>query len=228
MPSKSFKEKEPVEDKEPIKAKEVYKSEKSEKAEKEGKDGTDAKHKQEKEKLEKEHKAEKEHKSEKEHKTEKEQGADGKNYLEKAHKDAETQNYLAFNPGIPVTVPGEHGFPNPVLKTHEKPTLRTEAGYHPQYYATAPGTGEPVIVAKPVEEKWRYYEKDYRVESGPVAYPTGNPIVDRLTALEATVAQLLHFIPESLRPDLTQGALRQEPDAAKAEASAAKSEPPKV
>ena len=37
----------------------------------------------------------------------------------------------------------------------------------------------------------------------------------RLAALEAAVTQLLHFIPENLRPDLSQGALKQEPDAAK-------------
>ena len=32
----------------------------------------------------------------------------------------------------------------------------------------------------------------------------------RLTALEVTVAQLLHFIPSDLRPDLAAGALAQE------------------
>jgi len=40
----------------------------------------------------------------------------------------------------------------------------------------------------------------------------GGPVEQRLAALEATVAQLQHFIPASLRPDLTQGALKQEPD----------------
>jgi hypothetical protein len=46
-------------------------------------------------------------------------------------------------------------------------------------------------------------------------YPTagGDPYAQRLAALEATVAQLVHFIPAELRPDLSQGALKQEPDA---------------
>jgi hypothetical protein len=42
----------------------------------------------------------------------------------------------------------------------------------------------------------------------------GDPYAQRLAALEATVAQLVHFIPAELRPDLSQGALKQEPDAA--------------
>lgn len=37
----------------------------------------------------------------------------------------------------------------------------------------------------------------------------------RLANLEAAVSQLTHFIPKNLRPDLSQGALSQEPDTAK-------------
>ena len=51
-------------------------------------------------------------------------------------------------------------------------------------------------------------------------YP-GGPVEQRLTALESAVSQLLHFIPENLRPDLSQGALKQEPDAAKPGAAGA-------
>jgi hypothetical protein len=49
----------------------------------------------------------------------------------------------------------------------------------------------------------------------------GDPYAQRLAALEATVAQLVHFIPAELRPDLSQGALKQEPEASEAAASKA-------
>ena len=35
----------------------------------------------------------------------------------------------------------------------------------------------------------------------------------RLAAVESALAQLTHFIPENLRPDLSKGALKQEPQA---------------
>ena len=41
----------------------------------------------------------------------------------------------------------------------------------------------------------------------------GDPVEQRLAALEAAVAQLVHFIPADLRPDLSTGALAQEPKA---------------
>ncbi len=47
----------------------------------------------------------------------------------------------------------------------------------------------------------------------------GDPYAQRLAVLEATVAQLVHFIPAELRPDLSQGALKQEPDATEPAAS---------
>ena len=54
---------------------------------------------------------------------------------------------------------------------------------------------------------------------GPGPVGPGDPIEQRIANLEATMTQLLHFIPENLRPDLSQGALKQEPDAAKQGAS---------
>jgi len=61
-------------------------------------------------------------------------------------------------------------------------------------------------------EKTHFDGKDL-VEGG-IFQAVGDPVMSqRVAALEATVAQLMHFIPENLRPDLTQGALRQEPDA---------------
>jgi hypothetical protein len=62
------------------------------------------------------------------------------------------------------------------------------------------------------------YEKHYKIEkveyeyvAGPVATDPGGPVEQRLAALEAAVGQLQHFIPQELRPDLSKGALKQEP-----------------
>jgi len=56
------------------------------------------------------------------------------------------------------------------------------------------------------------------VGPGPVE---GQALEERLSALESAVSQLVHFIPENLRPDLSKGALHQEPDAEKKEAGGA-------
>jgi hypothetical protein len=55
-----------------------------------------------------------------------------------------------------------------------------------------------------------------KFSEGPIG-PIG-PVEDRLAALEASMAQLMHFIPENLRPDLSQGALKQETDVAEPQA----------
>lgn len=57
------------------------------------------------------------------------------------------------------------------------------------------------------------------LETPPIGPVGPGPVEDRLSALEATVAQLMHFIPENLRPDLSKGALRQEPDTGKSDAA---------
>jgi hypothetical protein len=43
--------------------------------------------------------------------------------------------------------------------------------------------------------------------AGPGQVGPGDPVEQRVAALEATVTQLLHFIPADLRPDLSTGAL---------------------
>ena len=69
-------------------------------------------------------------------------------------------------------------------------------------------------------EKVQFDFKDF-VEAG-IPVQQGDPAVaQRLASLEAAVAQLMHFIPQNLRPDLSQGALKQEADMAKPEASSA-------
>jgi hypothetical protein len=53
------------------------------------------------------------------------------------------------------------------------------------------------------------YPENWPVGRGPVG--PGDPVEQRLAALEAAVGQLAHFIPQELRPDLSKGALKQEP-----------------
>ncbi|MBS0276693.1 MAG: hypothetical protein JSR81_03660 [Proteobacteria bacterium] len=62
-------------------------------------------------------------------------------------------------------------------------------------------------------KEWDKYLRDHIFVAGPAHVGPGDPVMtQRVEALEATVAQLLHFIPETMRPDLTQGALAQETD----------------
>lgn len=63
-------------------------------------------------------------------------------------------------------------------------------------------------------EKFEKLEYEHLIGFGPGYGPPGGPVEQRLAALEAAVTQLLHFIPENLRPDLSRGALKQEPDVA--------------
>jgi hypothetical protein len=74
-------------------------------------------------------------------------------------------------------------------------------------------------------EKFEKLESDHLIGWGPGYGPSGGPVEQRLAALEAAVTQLLHFIPENLRPDLSQGALKQEPDAGKPGAAGAAKAP---
>ena len=46
--------------------------------------------------------------------------------------------------------------------------------------------------------------------AGPGHVGPGDPVEQRVAALEATLTQLLHFIPQELRPDLSTGALSAE------------------
>ena len=61
-------------------------------------------------------------------------------------------------------------------------------------------------------EKHEFKEwKDVReFVAGPGVVGPGDPVEQRLAALEATLGQLLHFIPQELRPDLSTGALSAE------------------
>jgi len=224
MPTKLYEEKQVAIDKE---LKEVSKHEKSEKNEKheknekaekeqkdqkdnpdtkqnkdnkDGKDTPDNKQKQEKEKHEKEHKPEKEHKVE------------GKeNLLEKTHKDAgqEVQQY-AVSAAMPAALTAQ--------KHIEKPYV--DVKFHKEFKLEVK---EIKLEKEHKIEKFEAKEKIEKLEyeTLPGSGDPGGPVEQRLAALEAAVTQLLHFIPEELRPDLSQGALKQEPDAGKAAAAGA-------
>jgi hypothetical protein len=233
MASKAFEEKniekqivkEVDKEKELLKHEKPEKTEKSEKLEKEHKDqkdnpdtkqqkdgkdqkdAPDTKHKHEKEKQEKEHKPEKEHKLE-----------NKEALIEKVHKDYETQYVQASQPEAAAA--GIQKFtdkaviadklPHPETKLHKEIKLEIKEHKFEKFEIK-----EHKLEIK--EIKWEY--EGYGGINDP-----GGPVEQRVAALEAAVTKLLHFIPENLRPDLTQGALKQEPDAPK---EGAKAEEPK-
>ncbi len=239
MASKAFEEKqiekqivkEVDKEKELLKHEKQEKNEKSEKLEKEHKDqkdnpdtkqhkdakdqkdGPDTKHKHEKEKQEKEHKPEKEHKIE-----------NKEALLEKVHKDFETQYTQQAPFSEAAAVAGVQKFadksviadklPHPETKLHKE--VKFEIKEHKLEKFEKIEIKEHKFEIK--EVKWEY--EGYGGINDP-----GGPVEQRLAALEAAMTKLLHFIPENLRPDLTQGALRQEADSPK---EAAKPEEPKA
>lgn len=166
----------------------IEKHEKNEKAEKESKDQKDTpdtKHKQEKEKHEKEHKIE---------------GKEG--LLEKTHVD--TLPTAAAQPAGIGTTKLTDKLPQLETKLHKEVKLEIKEIKHEK------------IEIKEHKIEYKEYKNEKIEFEGVVGFPQpGGPVEQRLATLEATVAQLLHFIPENLRPDLSQGALKQEPDAAK-------------
>jgi hypothetical protein len=59
-------------------------------------------------------------------------------------------------------------------------------------------------------EKWEYDGRIRPIE--PIQPVPGGTLEERLTRLESAVAQVTHFIRPELRPDLSRGALKREPD----------------
>ena len=196
---------------------------------KDQKDSPDNKQKQEKEKHEKEQKPEKEHKAEK---------VEHKDYLEKerlrdkVQKDYEVQQ---FSQGPAPAAGAAMQADITALKLPHK-----EAKVEKFEIKEAKHEIKEIKIEKleHKEQKLEKFEfKDHKIEFKefkneklefeylPGSTDPGGPVEQRLAALEAAVTQLLHFIPENLRPDLTQGALKQEADAEK---GAAKPAEPKV
>jgi hypothetical protein len=208
--SSKFEEKQVVEkdlrkDKE-LQAGEKGKSEKAEKESKDQKDHPDSKHA-------KDGKDTKDHpdaKAQKDHKDGHKEGKEHKELLpDKTHKDDNhevfTQAFAAQQPQPPQAQAHPKLFEKPLVETKFHKEVKIEKLEFKEYK----------------HEKFEHKEKSEKEKieflevygGGP---PPGGPgpVEQRLTALETTTAQLLHFINQDSRPDLSQGALRQEPDAA--------------
>ena len=217
MGSRQFEEKQAVEkdlpkeslqDKHSLKVeKDNLKSEKEAFGAKEHKDKEPHKEKEkEKDKLEKE--KEKEHKDkEKEHKVEKE------DLLEKIPKTEGHEVYPQAQ--LPGAAPAGGQKSPEKYSAIDKIQIKPEVKEKPEKIEIK----EKFEFKEYKHEKFEKLESDHLIGYGPGYGPgygaPGGPVEQRLAALEAAVTQLLHFIPENLRPDLSQGALKQEPDAAK-------------
>jgi hypothetical protein len=187
MPTKFFVEKEIAIDKGYSKDKEISKHEKNEAVEKAGKDASDGKH----------------HLHDK-----------------VSHKDTEVlqQPHEAVGGASPQGIQKQVGFEKltdgtkfikPEIKEFKHEKFEIKEFKHE--------------IKEFKHEKIEIKEKNEKLEfeTIPGGVPIGDPgegvsVNQRLANLEAVMTQLLHFIPAELRPDLTKGALKQEPDAAKA------------
>jgi hypothetical protein len=226
--SSKFEEKQIVE-KELRKEKELQvgekgKNEKAEKEHKDQKDNPDAKHAKESKdnKDNPDTKAQKDHKEG--HKDTKEgkekEGKEHKEHLpDKTHKDVGEVQYTQAFAAQPLHA---QGYPKPIEKPLSDIKLHKEVKIEIK---------EKIEVKEFKHEKFEHKDKfekekfEFEGWGGGLWPGDPGPVEQRLTALEATMAQLLHFIPKELRPDLSQGALRQEPDAAPGEAAAKPTDP---
>jgi hypothetical protein len=215
MPTKQFVEKQTVKEisKEKEIAKEKHEKEKAEKEKhekvetKESKDAKDTPDKQHKEKAEKE-KHEKEVKEQKE-KSEKHEHKE-KELVKEHGKEVEHKQILESVQTAP-------GAPHDAVTAQAQAEAASPAKLPEKFYL------EKIHPEKTKIEKFEKHEiheklpiletKQLRdtIVAGPVHVGPGVPVEDRLTALEAAYAQLAHFIPQDLRPDLSKGALKQEP-----------------
>jgi hypothetical protein len=217
MPSKLFEEKQAVEKdlpKESSQDKITLKVEKDNlKSEKEAIGGKEHKEK-EKEGYKDKDKEKELHKSEKEHKVE---GKEGHVPKIEVHE---------IYPQVAAAPAGLGAQKNPEkYAALEKIQIKPEIKEKPEKYEIKEKP-EPKEFKHEKFEKFEKLESDHLVGWGPGYGPTGGgPVEQRLAALEAAVTQLLHFIPENLRPDLSQGALKQEPDAGKQGAAGAAKAP---
>lgn len=175
----------PEKDKEIIKDK--HEKEKTEKEKHEKNETKEHKDKQEKEKNEKE-KHEKEQKEAKEHKEQKEH----KDKLEKHEKQEKPEKE-------------KH---EKELKDHKEAAKEKEAVKEKE-------TIKPEKEGKLEQKELEKIQPDGKelVETQIPQQPGDPTNEQRLAAVESALAQLTHFIPENLRPDLSKGALKQEPQA---------------
>lgn len=224
LPDKLVNEKLPTKDKH---EKEKIEADKPHKDTKDAKDAKEQKDKQEKEKHEKE-------KQEKDGKSETKDSHDKVKH-EKEARDIKT--------AVKEHLPKETSLEKlPETKGAETEAGTPAAAASEEAMAASPQKVVEKVIEKGHKEKEKF-EKSEKLEKfeikefdkvihdvkyleGPPFGPVGpGPLESRLSALEAAVSQLMHFIPENLRPDLSKGALRQEPDAEKKEHGASGSEP---
>ena len=234
----------PVPDKLPTKDKHEKEKSEADKAPKDTKDHKDQKEhkdKQEKEKHEKE-------------KQEKEGKNEAKDHADKVKHEKEVKDHKRVLPKE--LSPKEVKDISLEKQLETKPVENetgTPAPPAPEAAAASAQKSLEKFIEKPIAEKIQKekdkFEKSEKVEKfeikefdkiihdvkyleAPVVGPVGPGPVEaqsleqRLSALEGAMSQLVHFIPENLRPDLSKGALRQEPDAEKKEAGGAPASEP--
>ena len=188
MTDKVFSEVAKPKEKELAKEKELQK----EKDKEHGKPEKDVKdHKEQKD-----HKENKDHKDSKDQKDQKDKDKD-KDKDGKDHKDQKDQK--------------DHK--NESKEKHEKEKVEKEHKDHKETAKEPKEHKEPKEQLKEIEQPSKPL-----FEGGPPMGGADPAIAQRLAALEATMAQLLHFIPANMRPDLATGALAQESDADKTSA----------
>jgi hypothetical protein len=176
-----------------------HKHQKDTKETKDNKDQKEHKDKQEKEKHEKE-KQEKEHKNEKQEKHEKEHFKE-KDFQKEGHKELEQQQMLMQPQMAAMDQAASFHKLVEYKQIQEKPQFKFEKHEKNEW--------------KEIKIEWKESHEVFKglFESGPINVGQGgDPYSQRIANLEAVVTQLLHFIPENLRPDLSQGALKQEAD----------------
>ena len=193
------KEKETLLPEKPDKDKEIIKDKhEKEKAEKEKHEKNETKEHKDKQEKEKNEK-EKHEKELKEAKEHKEQ---------KEHKDKLEKHEKQEKP--------EKEKHEKELKDHKEAAKEKEAGKEKE-------------TIKPEKELEKVQPDGKELVETQIPQQPGDPATEqRLAAMESALAQLTHFIPENLRPDLSKGALKQEPQAGTGtEPSASAKEPEK-
>ena len=226
MASKPFQEKQIEKEKELAAAEKFEQKDITDKPLKHEKPETDHKHQKDTKdnkdhKEQKDHKEVKEHKEQKDHKDkhEKEQHKDVKEVKEKEFREVNEQFQMAQAPMAPqaqmatlgqasIQKLAEHKVLEKFkaekefkFEKHEIKEFKIEKIEHEKYIFEGGGKG--------------IYEVPVNIGQG------GDPLSQRVANLEAAMSQLMHFIPENLRPDLSQGALKQEADLQKQEAKPA-------
>jgi hypothetical protein len=151
---------------------------------------------------------------------EKEKEYKDKDKEKEQHKDKEKEHKLE---GLekPPKIEGHEIYPQAQLSSAAPASVVDKAlhdkfvSYEKPLKEGKPETKEHKDFIKEIKlEKFEKLEYEHLIGYGPGYGVPGGPVEQRLAALEAAVTQLLHFIPENLRPDLSRGALKQEPDVA--------------